>query len=88
MTQTLPSLNLIKSRELYLLNVPHVTAEFSSPLAHYDVRSIVGATVKEHLNRLLSISKEKDVPFGIVADFSLLAQNDFQFVRSDVPSLW
>lgn len=82
MTQTLPSLNLIKSRELYLLNVPHVTAEFSSPLAHYDVRSIVGATVKEHLNRLLSISKEKDVPFGIVADFSLLAQNDFQFVRS------
>ena len=82
MTQTLPSLNLIKSRELYLLNVPYATAEFSSPLSDYDVRSIVGATVEEHLNRLLSVSKEKDIPFGIVADFALLAKNNFQFVRS------
>lgn len=82
MTQILPSLNLVKSRELYLLNAPYATAEFSSPFAEYDVRSIVGATVKEHLNRLLSISKERDVPFGIVADFNLLAQNDFQFVRA------
>ena len=82
MTQTLPSLNLVKSRELYLLNAPYATAEFSSPFAEYDVRSIVGATVKEHLNRLLSISKERDVPFGIVADFNLLAHNDFQFVRA------
>jgi lipopolysaccharide/colanic/teichoic acid biosynthesis glycosyltransferase len=82
MTQTLPSLNLVKTRELFLLNAPYATAEFSSPLADYDVRSIVGATVTTHLNRLLSISRDRDVPFGIVADFNLLAQNDFQFVRS------
>ncbi len=82
MTQTLPTLNLVKSRELFLLNAPYATAEFSSPLADYDVRSIVGATVITHLNRLMSISREKDVPFGIVADFNLLAQDDFQFVRA------
>lgn len=82
MNQTLPSLKLNKSRELYLFNAPCATSEFSSPLADYDVRNIIGATVNEHFERLLSVSKQKDVPFGIIADFSLLAQNDFHFVRA------
>ena len=81
MTQTLPTLRLTKSRELYLLNAPCATSEFSSPLADYDVRNIIGATVTDHINRLMSVSKQKDVPFGIIADFALLAKNDFQFVR-------
>ena len=82
MAQTLPSLSLIKSRELYLLNAPCATVEFVSPLADYDVRNIIGATVEVHLNRLLSISREQDVPYGIIVDFKLLSQNDFHFVRS------
>jgi lipopolysaccharide/colanic/teichoic acid biosynthesis glycosyltransferase len=82
MTQALPTLTLNKARELYLFNAPCATSEFSSPLADYDVRNVIGATVNEHLDRLLSVSKEKDVPFGIIADFSLLAQNNFQFVRT------
>ncbi|MBL7816275.1 MAG: sugar transferase [Saprospiraceae bacterium] len=82
MTQTLPSLTLVKTKELFLLNAPYAVVEFSSPLSDYDVRNIVGATVNDHLRRLLSISNEKDTPYGIVADFSLLAQNDFQFVRT------
>ncbi len=82
MTQTLPTLSLTKSRELCLLNAPCTTAEFTSPLADYDVRNIIGANVDVHLNRLLSISKEQDVPYGIIADFKLLAQNDFHFVNS------
>ncbi len=82
MTQTLPSLSLIKSKELYLLNAPCTTAEFTSPFADYDVRNVIGATVEVHLNRLLSISRESDVPYGIIADFRLLAENDFQFVRT------
>lgn len=82
MTQTLPTLSLSKSSELYLLNAPCTTAEFTSPFASYDVRNIIGATVEIHLKRLLSISREQDVPYGIIADFTLLAQNDFHFVRS------
>ncbi len=82
MTQTLPTLSLSKSKELYLLNAPCTTAEFTSPFTSYDVRNVIGATVEIHLNRLLSISREQDVPYGIIADFTLLAQNDFHFVRS------
>ena len=82
MNQTLPSLKLNKSKELYLFNAPCATSEFSSPLSDYDVRNIIGATVNEHLERLLSVSKQKDIPFGIIADFSLLSQNDFHFVRA------
>lgn len=82
MTQTLPTLNLSKSRELYLLNAPCTTAEFTSPFADYDVRNIIGENVEVHLNRLLAIKREQDVPYGIIADFRLLAQNDFYFVRS------
>ena len=82
MAQTLPTLSLSKSRELYLLNAPCTTAEFTSPLSDFDVRNVIGANVEVHLNRLLSISKEQDVPYGIIADFNLLAQNDFHFVRS------
>ena len=82
MAQTLPSLSLIKLKELYLLNAPCASVEFISPLSDYDVRNIIGATIKEHLNRLLSVSREQDVPYGIIADFTLLSQNDFHFVRS------
>ena len=82
MTLTLPTLNLVKSKELYLLNVPFATAEFSSPLADYDVRNIIGARVQEYLTKIMSITTEKDIPIGIVADFTLLAQNDFHFVRT------
>ncbi len=82
MTESLPSLKLIKSKELYLLNAPCAISEFSSPLSDYDVRNIIGATVHVHLERLLAVSREKDVPFGIIADFALLSQNDFQFVRT------
>ena len=82
MAQTLPSLSLIKLKELYLLNAPCAAVEFISPLADYDVRNVIGATIKDHLNRLLSVSREQDVPYGIIADFTLLSQNDFHFVRS------
>ena len=82
MAQTLPSLSLIKLKELYLLNAPCASVEFISPLSDYDVRNIIGATIKEHLNRLLSVSREQDIPYGIIADFTLLSQNDFHFVRS------
>ncbi len=82
MAQTLPSLSLIKLKELYLLNAPCASVEFVSPLSDYDVRNIIGATINEHLSRLLSVAREQDVPYGIIADFTLLAKNDFHFVRS------
>ena len=82
MAQTLPSLSLIKFKELYLLNASCATAEFVSPLSDYDVRNIIGATVLQHQNHLLSISREQDVPYGIIADFTLLEHNDFHFVRT------
>ena len=63
MNQTLPSLKLNKSKELYLFNAPCATSEFSSPLSDYDVRNIIGATVNEHLERLLSENPKSFVSF-------------------------
>jgi lipopolysaccharide/colanic/teichoic acid biosynthesis glycosyltransferase len=81
MTQTLPTIRL-KIKELILLNVPCMAETLYSPFADYKVRPLNNVQSNVCFTQMLTISRAEEVPYAIVADYKLLAFNDFAFVRA------
>jgi lipopolysaccharide/colanic/teichoic acid biosynthesis glycosyltransferase len=81
MTQTLPTIRL-KIKELILLNVPTMEKALYTPFSEYKIRPLSSTQANVCFTQLLSIERSEEVPYAIVADYKLLAINDFAFVRS------
>jgi lipopolysaccharide/colanic/teichoic acid biosynthesis glycosyltransferase len=81
MTQTLPTIRL-KIKELILLNVPTMAEALYTPFAEYKVRPLNNTQANICFTQLLTVTRAEEVPYALVADYKLLAFNDFAFVRS------
>jgi lipopolysaccharide/colanic/teichoic acid biosynthesis glycosyltransferase len=81
MTQTLPIFR-IKTKELLLLNVNCSAHDFTSIFGEYKVRQLTETQVNVCLTQLLTLRRTEEMPYGIIADYKLLAFNDFAFVRT------
>jgi lipopolysaccharide/colanic/teichoic acid biosynthesis glycosyltransferase len=81
MSQTLPTIRL-NIKELILLNVPTMTETLYTPFSEYKVRPLSSTQANACFTQLLTIARAEEVPYAIVADYKLLAFNDFAFVRS------
>jgi lipopolysaccharide/colanic/teichoic acid biosynthesis glycosyltransferase len=80
MTQTLPTFR-IKTKELLLLSVPCSAYDFTSAFGEYQVRQLTDSQTNVCFTNLLSLNRSEEAPYGIVADYKLLAFNDFAFVK-------
>jgi lipopolysaccharide/colanic/teichoic acid biosynthesis glycosyltransferase len=81
MTQTLPIFR-IKTKELLLLNTNCSAQDFNAVFGEYKVRQLNETQVNACLTDLLTLRRVEEMPYGIVADYKLLAFNDFAFVRT------
>jgi lipopolysaccharide/colanic/teichoic acid biosynthesis glycosyltransferase len=82
MTHTLPTFALRKTKELILLNVQCQASTFVAPMMHYAVKQFTVVECETKMLRLQVISSVEDVPHAIIADYKLLSDNDFAFIRS------
>ena len=81
MIQTLPNL-ILRTKELLLLNAPCASSDLDSPFAEFKVRQLNNAQVNLCLTQMLTITRTEDAPFAVVADYNLLAFNDFAYIRA------
>jgi lipopolysaccharide/colanic/teichoic acid biosynthesis glycosyltransferase len=82
MQQTLPTLTLLKTKEILCFNIPNIRTEFSASMTQYELNVINGASVYSELERLIKNTKTKEVPFAIIADFSILQKSNFNLVKA------
>ena len=82
MQQTLPTLTLLKTKEILCFNVPNIRTEFSASMTQYELNVINGASVYNELERLIKNTKAKEVPFAIIADYSILQKSNFNMVKA------
>lgn len=81
MTHTLPTLALRKTKELFFLNVSYFSSTFSPSGTQYHVKKMNGSDAHLQLLYLQSIAKTEDAPYAIIADYKILAANNFDFVK-------
>lgn len=81
MTHTLPTLALRKTKELFFLNVSYFSSTFSPSGTQYQVKKMNGSDASLQLLHLQSIAKTEDAPYAIIADYKILAANNFAFVK-------
>jgi lipopolysaccharide/colanic/teichoic acid biosynthesis glycosyltransferase len=81
MTHTLPTLALRKTKELFFLNVSYFSSSFSPSSTQYQLKKVEGNDAHKQLLYLQCIAKAQDVPYAVIADYKILAANDFAFVK-------
>ncbi len=82
MNRTLPVLTLKKSKKIVILGVNELSFEFSTGLSQYEVENSNGNNILSKLETLLRVSEPKELPFAVIANYKLLAKNDFAFLRA------
>jgi lipopolysaccharide/colanic/teichoic acid biosynthesis glycosyltransferase len=81
MTHTLPTLALRKTKNLFFLNVSCFSSTFSTSSTQYHVKKVLGSFAAKQLLQLQCIAKMEDVPYAVIADYKILAANNFAFVK-------
>ena len=81
MIKTLPSLKL-KSQELLILSAPCACETINAPFGDYKVRHLNNTQASVCFTQMLMVSQPEDAPYGIIANYDLLAFNDFAFVKA------
>jgi lipopolysaccharide/colanic/teichoic acid biosynthesis glycosyltransferase len=81
MTHTLPTLALRKTKELFFLNVSYFSSSFSASSTQYQLKKVNGNDAQKQLLQLQCIAKAQDAPYAVIADYKILAANDFSFVK-------
>jgi lipopolysaccharide/colanic/teichoic acid biosynthesis glycosyltransferase len=82
MQQTLPTLTLLKSKEILCFNIPNIKTEFSASMTQYELNLVNGSSVYTELERLIKNNKPKEVPFAIIADYAILQKSNFNLVKA------
>jgi lipopolysaccharide/colanic/teichoic acid biosynthesis glycosyltransferase len=82
MQQTLPTLTLLKTKEILCFNIPNIRTEFSASMTQYELNVINGAAIYSEFERLIKNTKAKEVPHAIIADYSILQKGNFNLVKA------
>ena len=81
MNHTLPTLALRKTKELFFLNVTYYSSTFSASATQYQVKKVNGSDVTYKLLKLQCTARAEDVPYAVIADYKILAADNFAFVK-------
>ena len=82
MTHTLPTLVFRKTKELIFLNVSCSTSTFSLSSTQYNVKKIGIVDAERQLLNLQCIVHAEAVPYAIIANYRMLAANNFAFIKN------
>jgi lipopolysaccharide/colanic/teichoic acid biosynthesis glycosyltransferase len=82
MQQTLPTLTLLKTKEILCFNIPNIRTEFSASMTQYELNVINGAPVYSELEKLIKNTKAKEVPYALIVDYSILHKSNFNLVKA------
>jgi lipopolysaccharide/colanic/teichoic acid biosynthesis glycosyltransferase len=82
MNKPLPTLNLHKTKELILLNVQDFLLDYSPSSAFYRLKRYEHTDAYNQLNRLLATKLSIDAPYAIIADYRILAFENFLYPKA------
>jgi lipopolysaccharide/colanic/teichoic acid biosynthesis glycosyltransferase len=81
MIHTLPTLSLRKTKEVIFLNATCYSSTFAASSIQYKVKKLSGHDAYKQVLYLQCVSKLEEAPYAVVADYKLLAANNFAFVK-------
>jgi lipopolysaccharide/colanic/teichoic acid biosynthesis glycosyltransferase len=81
MTHTLPTLSLRKTKEVIFLNATCYSSTFAASSIQYKVQKLSGHDAYKQVLYLQCVSNLEEAPYAVIADYKLLAANNFAFVR-------